>query len=1170
MAQLYQCTHKGVIFVLQMQDLPERLDYLAALEGDLIDTIDIECLPKLKENIDAAKERVTTITAQDMLYSSDETTKIDAFEPKNILNYILAYTVTKTKINIEVPAIVASLLSSDEISSYSDEFEYVRNLYAVAVSRKNTFHNTKYLLKVLRYYLPFTNELAFTSYCSTMINPMTRSNMNPMTRSNKEEPLKLMIDYRMRYLKLCIAIKYSDFDALATKLSDYYDKLKDWKSNSKTNILSMDMDGLPFNIAKYCIDEQIVKASNDMKWELVKINGINSTKLYIDVGNCLTWCEKYAGRADKLDYASKRRALRELPITASRKTVDEDVSRNIQSATNTSSLNDAIDKLNNIVMQLTSTDTISDALEKVLTIQNRESSTEIVKNIQNLTDASATEQVSEYTKFSKNTSGYYKLRYFITGRNCSFIVPIINGKLNVFDIDINTKELPNIYLPDGCQSSDYMDLIKAQFESTTNYVQLEESNRSMQLKANYQEFFNKNNRSLYHTLAIVVKRTFIDCNTIHFYQIVPSIFFDEFVRTVRADIKCIESPIYPYALVRWTKRVKNSDPVNYHKMQVPIDSNYNKFFAPVYGNHFSKVGLYNIALDYIDVNSVTDSINKDIEYEALKNAFEKVLTSTIDNDNFPAYIQKFKYNFMSDPDLSTYLLTLNNNNKEVLVNGSTKKIFSPTRVLGTAMVEKLNNDVYFQHNDEADPDKLVDELTKYSEDNKFYFYEHEIIIPSSNYNRTTTIADSYVPFKPKAAVTSVKANNPTSSVTIVTKDGTRTLSNQTQVVSTCPLRNPTTSANKVAVVRANKQPITINGQEANKQERVKIETFELYNGAHVTQQKNRYEHNATRISLYNDEVSIRNVYLKSAIDTRIYINTLSNIFVTRRNLYVIVEDNRCPIVKLDIVCGDYVLEVCIYDYLVLANAYHKPVVNTSILFTRLYNDMNFVITSDRKLLDKLDILWKMFDLSRLVFKRNIIGVFNKFGLKTITFERVARYISYNLDNCLSYNFVHAYLLYKFLNQNNMIDINKTYNIKYTLEFDPTEMYTNVYLNDKAKRLKAMPYFVATQKDKVSDDVILERCKADTLMYSLYYNLVNNNTNIGPEMNTSVPFNELFNEFGIHDNDYVMLMIACTLVNEYKVPDTEFEKRKLEYMLMLYNKMCSSRIITQRSFTELAK
>ena len=1232
-----------------MSNLVEHLDYLLELSDrndELIGITVPEYMKNLKDKINGAKEKVTSLGTNGMLYSvrkkeqKQKTEEFEIFKPDNVLSGILSYAVTKTNINPEIPNIVASFISSVEINGFNDEFEFVGNLYTAALSSSNTFHNRQELLKVLRYYLPFTNELAFTTYCSTL--------MNPMNYSNGTEQLKLLAEYRIRYLKLKLAIVYADFNNIADKLNTYYNNLQTWVSNGGTGIFSMDMNEFPFNIAEYCIDKEIANVSYRMKWELVKINSINAARnsIFVDLNNINDWYNKY-GRKDKFTYKDKRNAMYSLPITTVNVNVQDYSKQSLMDITGKSNITNAIQDIYAAIQKVIGTDSIEDAIEKVLTVQNKESNAQILKNINELSDQSARDIINDYCQFSFNASGYYKLRYFITGRNCTFTIPIINHKINVVNIDVENIDLPTLYLPDEYESRDYMELIKAQYESKHNYIVLDESTsktKSVELHTKYPEFFNKNNTSLYHTLAIVVRRKFDDCIDMNFYQIVPVIFFDDFVRTVRADFKCIESPIYPYALIRWIKNTTKDTDIKYDQLNIAVDDN-SKYFIHESGKYFSKVGLYNVALDYVNFNCVDEEyyeyvnifVPRDAKYVNLKAKYANIVNKAVGGDEYVNYIKKFKYDIDDDReyDLFMYLITLNIYNKGVIINGSNKKIFSTFKVLTKTLIEQLRKDVTVR--DTKDTSDTVNQLTKYNANtNVFHFYTHIITVPNSpsaHYNRLFAVIDRYPDFKPIESMTLTEAQVNTRNIKTVkitinneehevkakemtnitpTKTPTKAVTNTITVDSSkpkVPISFEGMKSNKPVITRTNNTSLTISNstlatnqppkkqqesskfapyrpnqppkkqQESSKfapyrpnqqtqVQSVKTTSFILASDMKQSVDEKRTDISKyTRISLYNDKLSNTDIYINECMNAKRYIQTLSNVFNTRNNLYIIAENSTRPIVKLDIVCSErYVLEVCLYDYLVVANAYHLPIINTSILFRRLYNDMELVIHSSKKLIEKLDTLWDMFDLSRLQFKSKTDGEFAEFAYKTITFENVARYISYNLDKCISYNLVHGYLLYKFLKQNGKINIDSEYDIQYELGFNVRTMYINAYTDKQETFVYAKPLWIALNKDNVEKASIISTCKTDKIMRSVYFNLVPLNNSIGPKIQIVLPDNELFNAFNIKSYNYVSLQIACTVVNkEIKITDT---KKKFEFMLMLYNKMNTPSIINQRRITNL--
>ena len=188
--------------------------------------------------------------------------------------------------------------------------------------------------------------------------------------------------------------------------------------------------------------------------------------------------------------------------------------------------------------------------------------------------------VSDRTEFLKipidqqYVPSYERFRNFMNEESTiTFSIPMIEDCLNIFllklpeddlilkgDFEIEQELMGNIaysriFIPkrENIKSWYYPFLVKLLVDSDRNFLTYSDIYRffdSVEIYESCNEFFNADNKDLSCLTCIVVGRR-LNNSKGYVYQIVPKIFFNEFIRETRDDYKLNELPIVPFGIIRW-------------------------------------------------------------------------------------------------------------------------------------------------------------------------------------------------------------------------------------------------------------------------------------------------------------------------------------------------------------------------------------------------------------------------------------------------------------------------------------------------------------------------------------------------------------------------------------------------------------------------------------------
>ena len=187
-------------------------------------------------------------------------------------------------------------------------------------------------------------------------------------------------------------------------------------------------------------------------------------------------------------------------------------------------------------------------------------------------DASNNETETKEDIFDRIPS-YERLRYFMNEDGMyHFFIPIINNTINLYRLElINSKTLlskseakiiedinnnilySRIYIPKHIKRWHFVVLASLLATSNKNYLTFTDIlkfSNALDIFQNNLEFFNIDNKDLSCLTSIVIGRRLRNTNG-YIYQIVPKIYFNDFISECCANFKIIEAPIMPLGLIRW-------------------------------------------------------------------------------------------------------------------------------------------------------------------------------------------------------------------------------------------------------------------------------------------------------------------------------------------------------------------------------------------------------------------------------------------------------------------------------------------------------------------------------------------------------------------------------------------------------------------------------------------
>lgn len=185
---------------------------------------------------------------------------------------------------------------------------------------------------------------------------------------------------------------------------------------------------------------------------------------------------------------------------------------------------------------------------------------------------------------------YERLRYFINSDSLtSFFIPVVKEKLRLFPMDVPKynvemdysqyfeqfqRDLINkigknsvskyrrisyyrIFLRNGVKRQHLLFLMGCLANGSCNYVKQSQISWHRELGEMLEtlpEFFDSDNKDLRCMNCMVVQRRLNGCKN-RFHQIVPRIFYNEFIEECRKKYKLLEGPIIPVGMIDW--RVSN-------------------------------------------------------------------------------------------------------------------------------------------------------------------------------------------------------------------------------------------------------------------------------------------------------------------------------------------------------------------------------------------------------------------------------------------------------------------------------------------------------------------------------------------------------------------------------------------------------------------------------------
>ena len=188
-------------------------------------------------------------------------------------------------------------------------------------------------------------------------------------------------------------------------------------------------------------------------------------------------------------------------------------------------------------------------------------------------EADSNNDSKEHKKEHAYIPFYERLQYFINEDGMHhFFIPIINNTLNMYYLNLyssniintssedkiineinNNRTYSRIYVPRDKERWHFIILTSLLAYSNRNYITYTDIARfsnATEIFQNNLEFFNIDNKDLSCVTCIVVGRRFR--NTIGYtYQIVPKIYFNDYINECQSNFKIIEAPIMPLGLIRW-------------------------------------------------------------------------------------------------------------------------------------------------------------------------------------------------------------------------------------------------------------------------------------------------------------------------------------------------------------------------------------------------------------------------------------------------------------------------------------------------------------------------------------------------------------------------------------------------------------------------------------------
>ena len=223
----------------------------------------------------------------------------------------------------------------------------------------------------------------------------------------------------------------------------------------------------------------------------------------------------------------------------------------------------------------------------------------IVKNVPDVSNDNDLEG-TDYKTFRDNLADvkqtdikihfYERLRYFINSDSLtSFFIPIVDTKLRMFPMDVPNYNVENdysqyfeqfqedlimdvsnndalkyrrisyyrIFLRKGVKRQHLLFLMGCLANGSCNYVKQSQISWHRDLGEMLEtlpEFFDSDNKDLRCMNCMVVQRRLNGCSH-RFHQIVPRIFYNDFIEECRKKYKLLEGPIIPVGMIDW--RVSN-------------------------------------------------------------------------------------------------------------------------------------------------------------------------------------------------------------------------------------------------------------------------------------------------------------------------------------------------------------------------------------------------------------------------------------------------------------------------------------------------------------------------------------------------------------------------------------------------------------------------------------
>ena len=228
----------------------------------------------------------------------------------------------------------------------------------------------------------------------------------------------------------------------------------------------------------------------------------------------------------------------------------------------------------------------------------------VVKNVPDVSDDNDLKG-TDYEHFKDNLASikqadinihfYERLRYFINSDSLtSFFIPIVNKKLRLFPMDVPNYNVENdydtyfkqsqkdlvidvgtdntlkyrrisyyrIFLRKGVKREHLLFLMGCLANGSCNYVKQSQISWHMglgEMLETLPEFFDSDNKDLRCMNCMVIQRRLHGCNH-RFHQIIPRIFYNDFIEECRKKYKLLEGPIIPVGMIHW--KVSDGVPKN--------------------------------------------------------------------------------------------------------------------------------------------------------------------------------------------------------------------------------------------------------------------------------------------------------------------------------------------------------------------------------------------------------------------------------------------------------------------------------------------------------------------------------------------------------------------------------------------------------------------------------